>query len=129
MTRAIMNRRSNLAIDRKGPLRRRHDPAAITRLGVVLDGICRYLDPRQSAPDPKMDRRSDPTRVIQGPGLDPATVRQRFRNIVYPRAALWTEVADHGPAAFSYSAVGLEFTTGDLQLVGSDDNGQAERAA
>src|SRR5262245_36547384 len=95
----------------------------------MLNGICWYLDPRQSAPDPEVDRRSHPTRVIQGSGFDSAIARQRFRNIVYPCTAFWTEVAGHRPPAFSYSTVCLELSARDPQLVRSDDNGQSKRTA
>jgi hypothetical protein len=95
----------------------------------MLGDICRYLDPRQSAPDPEVNRRSHPTRVIQGPRLYSAIAGQRFRNIVYPCSAFWTEIAGHGPAAFGYSTVCLEFSARDSQLVGSDDNGQPKRTA
>jgi hypothetical protein len=95
----------------------------------MLDGVGGYLDPRQGAPDPQVDRRSHPTRVVQGPRLDPHTIRKRSRNVVDPRAARWTEVAGHGPTAFSRSAVCLEVSPRDLQLVCGDDNGHAKRAA
>jgi hypothetical protein len=95
----------------------------------MLDDICRYLDPRQSAPDPEVDGRSHPTRVVQGPGFDSATGRQRFRNIVYPCTTFWTEVAGHGPAAFSYSSLCLELSACDFQLVCSEDDGQSKRTA
>jgi hypothetical protein len=95
----------------------------------MFDDIRRYLDPRQSAPDPEVDGRSNPTRVVQGSGFDSAIGRQRFRDIVYPCATFWTEVARHGPAAFSYSILCLEHSACDFQLVRSEDDGQSKRTA
>jgi hypothetical protein len=108
-------------------LGRRHDPAAITRLGLMLDHVCWYQDPWQCAPDPDVDCRTQPTRIVESTSFEPHAVRQRLRKIVYPSAAIRTEVADHDATRFRHASLRLQCAPCDLQLRCGNDSSHAKR--